>query len=1157
MKSKKRLLSSVIPVAKTKFIQLILCLMLCSPFIVSASEPQGILDKKVTLSVRDQTLQYVVSLITKQTGVNVSFSAKTIKSNGSITLSVNEKKLGDVLSEDLASFDIGYRLVNEQIVLFQESKTAEISSEPSVLFASYPHGTADVVITGIVNDENGKPLGGVSVSEKGTGNAVISKEDGSFRISVKSTSSILVFSYVGHASKEMAVGNQSAINVALTFSNKDLEDVVVVGYGTQKKATNTGAQASMGGKLLVQTPAANISNALVGRLPGLFASQATGEPGNDRSTLRIRGVGTFNGSQEPLVLVDGIQVDNYNNIDANEIENVTILKDASSTAVYGIRGANGVLIITTKRGKTGPAKISYTFNNAINSFTALKSQMNSFDYTTSFNKALEGDAYLSGAAFTPRYSAADIAKYKSGEDPIFFPNVDWYKVILKKTSGQQQHNLNINGGTDKVRYAVSAGMFNQEGLFNNTNLNEEYDAQARYKRFNFRSNLNFAITKRFKAAIDISSQTENRSGLLPNGGGSFSTIIDNIARANPTISPGIVDGRLISLTTAGGNPIQSMYQDGYLRDYRNYLNGNVRLDHDLDFITKGLTTHVNIAYQNFNSQRFQNRKGSITTVVIYIPLRLADGSVVFLPQNDDGPFLFNESIGKNRRTTSELGINYKRRFGVHNVTGLLLYNQQKSINPDFTFLVPSGYQSYVGRGTYDYKGKYLAEVNIAYNGTENFAPGNRFGLFPAYSVGWLASEESFFPKNNIISFLKFRASYGEVGNDQIGGNFLSSNNRFLYRPTAWTFGGGSRFGEVPGSYNQLPGVQEGRASNPNLTWERAVKSNLGVEMSFWKKNITLNVDVFEETRDNILANRQTVSSIIGIAIPPENLGKMRNRGYEIDFTLDNNIGKFNYQVKANYSFARNKILFQDEVTPLFAYQARTGQRFGQYFGLLNDGFFNTWDEVNDPKRPLYEWQNNRIQPGDIRYKDINGDGKINLFDQAPIGTSQVPEKTYGFSLVGEYKGFSLSVLFQGVANVSLPYTRRNVQAFYDGNPAGAPDYLINSWTKERYDAGLPIQFPRFSLGTNGGAVNNYQSNDFFTVDASYVRLKNMELGYSFDGKALKKIGLSSARVFVNANNLFTWSNVYKGIDPENPPTPGNEEPYPLIRTVNMGVNINF
>ncbi|MBC8034873.1 MAG: SusC/RagA family TonB-linked outer membrane protein, partial [Chitinophagaceae bacterium] len=486
-----------------------------------------------------------------------------------------------------------------------------------------------------------------------------------------------------------------------------------------------------------------------------------------------------------------------------------------------------------------------------------------------------------------------------------------------------------------------------------------------------------------------------------------------------------------------------------------------------------------------------------------------------------------------------------------------LYNQQKSINPAFTFLVPAGYQSYVGRATYDYRGKYLAELNIAYNGTENFAPGNRFGVFPAYSVGWVASEEKFFPKTDFINFFKIRASYGEVGNDQIGVDFLESNNRFLFRPTAFTQTGGSRFGEVASGYNVLPGFREGRASNPDLTWERALKSNLGVEMSFWNKKISMSVDLFRETRNNILANRQTLSAIIGVAVPPENLGKMQNRGYEIDFTINHDIGALNLQLKANYSFARNKILFQDEVPPVFPYQARTGQRFGQIFGLKDLGLLNTWDEVNDPKRVPTQWDNNRLQPGDISFEDVNGDGLINDFDQVPIGFSNIPEKTYGISLVGQYKGFSFSILFQGTGNVSLAYTRRFISGFFDNPAAGAVDYLLESWSQERYNAGLPIRFPRFSFGTGGQVLNNYQSSTFFLADASYLRLKNVEIGYTFSGNIFKKIGLSSVRIFANANNLYTWSKVYPGVDPESPPIAGNAEPYPLVRTINTGININF
>ncbi len=1130
--------------------QMFLVFLFCSMSFAHKTNAQDVLNRKVTVVGQRLELKAILGQIERQLGVKFVYSSK-IKSTQRLTLSLNNRKLSDVLAQVLPSLELDYEVIESRILLKKSKPRLEETlpaKEVDPVFVPLTEPT----IHGKVTTEYGSVLPGVSILVQGTQRGTTTDENGDFNLSIPDSQAVLVLSHIGYVTQEMPLANHTMVNVTLALDTEALSEVVVVGYGTQKRLTNTGAQSSMGGKQLEQSPTANISNALVGRLPGLFASQASGEPGNDQSILRIRGVGTFNGSQEPLVLVDGIQVDNYNNLDPSEVENITILKDASSTAVYGIRGANGVLLITTKRGRMGKAKVSYTFNHAFNNFTDIRSQMSSFDYANSFNQALKNDAYVTGVTYTPRYSQADLDKYKSGEDPIFYPDVNWYELMLKKTSSQQRHNLSINGGTEKVRYAISTGYFNQEGLFNNTNLSAGYDANLRLQRFNFRSNLNFNLSKHFKAAVDISTQTALRSGSATN----TQTLIDNIGRANPTVSPGIVDGKLIQLTPFGGNPLVSLYQAGYQREFRNFLNGSFRLDHDLGFITKGLTTHVLLSYQNFNSQRLVNAKPS-ATVITYIPLRTAEGTVVYLPQMDDAAFSFSETIGKNRRITAEWALNYQRQMGKHQVSALLLYNQIKSIDPGYTFLVSNAYQSYVGRATYDFKGRYLAEVNVAYNGTENFAPGKRFGFFPAYSIGWVASEEAFFPKNNFLTLLKFRGSYGKVGNDQIGAGFLFSNNRFLYRPTAWTFTGGSRFGEVGSSFNLLPGVQEGRGSNPDLTWEQAVKTNLGIELSFWKKSLSLTIDVFEEARNNILASPQSVSSLFGVAVPPLNLGRMRNWGYEFEFALNHNLGAFNYQIKGNYSFARNKILFQDEVNRVYPYQYRTGNRFGQYFGLIAEGLYNTWDEVNDAARPVYEWQNNKIQPGDIRYKDVNGDGKINFDDEVPIGYSQVPEEVFGLSLVMEYKGFSLSLLFQGVSNVSLNYTRRYNQAFYDANPAGAVDYLINSWTPERYAAGLPIEFPRFSLGTNGGAPNNYQPSTFFTVDADYVRLKNVELGYTFSGKLLKKMGLSSTRIFVNANNLITWSNLYPGIDPESPPTPVNLEPYPLIRTINTGIKVEF
>jgi TonB-linked SusC/RagA family outer membrane protein len=514
----------------------------------------------------------------------------------------------------------------------------------------------------------------------------------------------------------------------------------------------------------------------------------------------------------------------------------------------------------------------------------------------------------------------------------------------------------------------------------------------------------------------------------------------------------------------------------------------------------------------------------------------------------------------------EFAFDYKRSFGGHNVTGLLLYNQIKTFDPSFAFGVPNGYQSYVGRAVYDYKGRYLAEFSTAYNGTENFAPGERFGFFPSYSLGWVPTAEKFFPKNDILTFLKIRASYGEVGNDQLSGDFLTNaNSRFLYRPTAFSANGPLTspglyyFGSVGANYTAYNAIREGRANNPFLTWERALKSNLGIEANFWKNKINLIVDLFNEERDNILAVPQTVSAIVGTSLAAQNLGKMSNKGYEVDLTYRNSVKDFNYWIKANYSFAKNKVLFQDEVTRAFAYQQRTGQQFGQIFGLIAEGLYNTWEEVNDPNRPISTFAgSNKIQPGDIKYRDVNGDGIINFLDEVPIGFSTTPQKIFGVSFGGSWKGIDFSALFQGADNVSISYSRRANQAFFDVDPAAAAQYLLESWSQERYDKGLPINFPRLSVGNGAnGFTHNTVNSTYWTKDASYIRLKNVEVGYTFKASLLQKLRIKSTRIYANANNIFTWSNVLPGIDPETPNLGANFEPYPLVRTVNVGININF
>jgi TonB-linked SusC/RagA family outer membrane protein len=1015
----------------------------------------------------------------------------------------------------------------------------------------------DIIITGYVYDDTNFPLPGASISEKGSTNQTQTNAQGFFSISVKSQDAVLIVSSVGFANKEVKIGSQRTLKIVLETGINSLQDVVVVGYGIQQKATNTGAQSTIDSKALLQSPVANISNSLVGRVAGLSAVQASGEPGADQSTIRIRGIGTFSGSQEPLILVDGIQVNNFNNIDPNEIESITVLKDASSTAVYGIRGANGVLLITTKAGKIGAPSFSYSSNYAINSFTDIRQNMNSFDYATSLNKAFFNDAYINGsqANFVPRFSDADLAKYKSGEDPIFFPDVNWYDVVFRKSSGQQQHNLNIRGGTEKIRYFISGGLFTQEGLFNNTNLAATgLDPQIKYNRYNFRSNLDFNLTKKFKATFRLSSQTENREGTNV---GDTRTIIDNILRATPLSSPGLIDGKIVLLPDGGDNPLASLYSNGYRTRFNNTLNGSVRLDHSLDFITKGLTTHGEIAYQNFNSQQTTYN----SAVPLYRAVRDINGATSLVLLGDEQVLGgFNVSQGKNNRITSEFAVNYNRKFGNHKVTGLALYNQIRATDPGFFDLVANTYQSVVGRTTYDYKSKYLIELNVAYNGSENFAPGSRFGIFPSYSAGWVPTEESFFPKNKIISFLKIRGSYGEVGNDQIGDNFLFSNNRFLYRPTSFSRSFGYNTGFNNSGYGLIggrAGTREGRGSNPGLTWERAIKSNIGFDAYMINDKVNLTVDLFQENRDNILASFQTIGGAAGFQAAPENFGKMTNKGFEVDLKFNDKIKELNYFVRGNFSFAKNTILQQDEINRLFAYQNRTGNSFGQRFGLIADGFFNSWAEVNDASRPFYNVQNNRLQPGDVKFRDVNGDGIVDFNDEVPIGYSDVPQITYGFNVGATYKGFDFSMLFQGTGQVSVLYSRRTTQAFFDAQPTGAVNTLLESWTPERFAQGLPINFPRFAVGNNTTESNNYRASTLFYRDASYLRLKNLEIGYSLSPALFSKLKIKGARFYVTGNNLLTWTKVVKGIDPENPNTSANFEPYPLVKTINFGTNINF
>lgn len=1117
--------------------QLIL-ITIFSGFVFAGVTEAQVLDQEVSVEWNSVTIEGALKVLESQTNVKFVYSESRLQLKKRVDYLGENIKLREVLDRILLPHSIEYIVRDDNYIILKNRRQGIVpklfqSSHLPKLTGIDPIG---ITVSGQVLDTESTPLIGVNVLIKGTGRGTTTDLDGNFTLSDVEPDAILTISYIGYRTLEVEVDGRNQLTIHMEEDAQTLDEVVVVAFGSQKKKTVTGAVSSIETKELLQSSQANISNAMVGRMPGLLTKQTSGEPGFDQAEIRIRGASTFTGSLSPLILIDGVESDNFNNLDPNSIDNITILKDASATAVYGVRGANGVILITTKRGEVGAPRISYTVDATATKFIDVRKNMNSYDHATTINKTHQYDSYVIGG-YNPPYTDFDIALYESGQDPVFYPDVDWHQELLKPYNTQMQHNLNIQGGTERVKYFASVGYFDQGGLLNNTNAIDLFDAQINYRRYNFRSNLDFNVTNALTVSVDLSTTNENRKG--KGSGSSIPSLILAINNASPSGTPGVVDGNLIDIGVPRTiNPYTSLFNYGYAREYRNYLKGRVKVTQLLDFVTEGLSIHGVMSHQSFNSQQNTISKA----LNIYQAVKDRANNTIFVPQRVDAPFNTSQSFGKNRMVYAELGLNYAREFGDHSLTGLLLYNQSKRHDPNLAFLVPSGYQGAVGRVTYNYQGRYMAEFNAGFNGTENFAEGKRFGFFPAYSVGWVLSEESFFPESDVVTFFKIRASYGEVGNDKIGGE------RFLYRPSAYEYSGGYYFGEVGSTYNYYPASKESKIGNPDLTWERAVKRDLGLEMTLFQDKIRLNVDVFDEKRDNILADISTVPSIVGADLPAYNLGRMQNRGLDGEITYNDRVGGVHYWVKGIFTFARNKILYQDEVPNQYPYQNKTGQILGQYFGLIAEGIYNTWEEVNEANRP--ESNVSLLQPGDLKYRDVNGDGLINGYDYVPIGYSNFPGKIFGLSLGGEFKGFDFSVLFQGASDVSYRYYSSAIQVM--SRERSIPQYLEKSWTQQRFESGEEILFPRLSLNSH-----NYTTSSFWIVDASYLRLKNAEIGYRFSNRLFEKLKIKSGRVFVNGDNLLTWSGLLPGIDPEQGASSGSAEPYPMTQNFNLGINLNF
>lgn len=1005
-------------------------------------------------------------------------------------------------------------------------------------------------IAGKVIDETGSGLPGVSVSLKGTQQGTTTDAGGNYALTTSDANVVkgtLVFSFIGYTSQEVVIGGQTAVNVSLKASEQSLNEVVVVGFGTQKKATVTGAVSSIQTRDVKQSPAANLAVTLAGRLPGLTALQRSGEPGRDVTQLFIRGQGTTN-AQSPIILVDGVERD-LTYIDPNEVETVTILKDASSTAIFGVRGANGVILVTTKRGVSEKPEINFSAETGMQDFTRLLNPVNSYQFAQLRNQAQINDG------LKPTFSDTALERYRLGDDPVRFPNTNWRDMNLKKFSTQQRYNLNVSGGSKNMSYFVNAGFLSQGGQFKvEPGLN--YDPSFFLKRYNFRSNIDIQLNPRLKAFLNVAGYLEKQNspyGVWGALGGDPST---NLANQSPSLYilasifslPATVPGPLtpagqVSTSDLEVNPVYGQInRTGYIQQTRSNVIASYGMEQNLDFITKGLSAKAIVSFDTRTTNNLFAGKTYRKFVQVVDPnLKGRDGrdSVYYRPYNNDQNTPLSLSGGRTFHTLSNVQayLNYNRTFADrHSFTGLLLYQQQQQV---IDAQLPFNLRGLSTRLSYGYKDTYFAEFNAGYNGSEQFAKGRRFGFFPAVSAGWVVSNEKFLQNSPVVSLLKFRGSYGSVGNDRV------SNLRFLYLDNIQVAGGG-----YTSSLNFGQRIQESLLRNEDLQWEVAKKSNVAMELGLFNQ-LNLTIDVYSEKRDNILRTRGTVPVLNGLplgSLPPVNLGVIQNRGYEIELGYQKRFNRdFSVLSKINFNHARNKQLFADE--PLlpadFAYRYRqTDYSIGQPFGYLVDGYFKSEEEIK--ASPTQVVGGHASRPGDFKYKDLNNDGVVNEKDRAPIGYSNVPQYTFGAAFNVTYKGFDVSLLLQGITGVSNFYQSRGIFESF-GNYVSRH---LESWTPERVSSGEPINYPRL---TTQASPNNI-ANSFFIVDASYIRLRNTEIGYTLPGSVARRIGAKRVRLYSNGLNLLTFDGLpTKDIDPEL--TDGLA--YPINRLFNFGVNVTF
>lgn len=994
-----------------------------------------------------------------------------------------------------------------------------------------------ISVKGNVRDQSGEPMAGVNVIVEGTTIGTMTDSNGNFTLNVPSTSIKIKFSYIGYEDQIVLIKNNRNLNITLNENSEMLDEVQIIGYGTQKKITVTGAVSSVGTKDILKSPVPNVAQALTGKVPGLSTIQYSGQPGADDPAIFVRGIGSLDAKRAaPLVMVDGVER-SFFRLDPNEIENITVLKDASATAVFGVRGANGVILVTTKRGEEGKAQISVSTSASLQKPIRLYEYANSYDYAVAFNEKLTND----GAS--PVFGEKILDAFKNHTDPLLYPDMDWMELILKPTSFQSQHNLSISGGTDRVRYFTSVGILTQNGLFRS--FDAGYNSNFTYNRYNYRANLDIDVTRSTLLKINLGGRLEDTKE--PN---TKSNLFTFLTRVTPFGGAGLYDGKWIHTSPdnigwdkgalENADPFECFFGKGYNQRIYNEINLDLSLQQKLDFLTKGLSLNIKGSYNS----GYTHRKNRYKEIPYYTAHRDPETNELFFRKfREESQLYFEESTDRGRNWYLEGSLNYDRKFGKHQVGALILYNQWRDQYPDpaqFDYVsIPRGYVGLVGRATYNFDNRYMVDFNVGYNGSENFAPGHRYGIFPAFSAGWILSEEKFMKNQSFINYLKIRGSYGIVGND-----LMNTKSRFFYLPDAYNpYGTSYNFGvDVSGNRD---GATELQMGNPLVSWEKAGKQNYGLDFFIMDEHLSGSFDYFIEKRHDILTTRNTAPNFIAITMPVVNIGKVDNKGFELVLKWNHSIGDFKYWINGNLSYAKNKIVYKDEIPHKYPWLYETGQSVGQPFGFIFDGFVTEAD-LESGKLPDHKLD---LKPGDAKYKDLNGDNIIDDNDQCPIGNPIYPQLTAGITAGFEYKGFDFSMLWAGSGKVSR-FISAGLRVPFGGGNYGLLQYMIDDhWTPETAET---AKTPRFSGAAN---ANNYTRNStLWLKDASYIRLKNVQIGYTFKGEWMKKIHLKNMRIYASGENLLTFDHL-KIADPE--ATDDKQFQYPLQMIFNIGLNLNF